>query len=134
MRAKEFRYEVAIEDGGRMLANGSSPLEAGGEWSADHLVVAALLRCSLESLGYHAQRAGFEVSGRGEGAARVTKRESDGRYAIVDIEARLEVAIEPDPGEEPVRELLAKAERDCFVGASLSATPRYAWRVNGLDV
>jgi len=28
-------------------------------------------------------------------------------------------------------ELLARAQRDCFVGASLTARPRYEWRVNG---
>lgn len=134
VRAKEFRYEASIDDGGRMLADGSSPLMPGDAWSADHLVVAALLRCSLESLAYHALRAGLEASGRGEGFARVTKRESDGRFAIVELEARLEVALEPDPGDERTRELLAKAERDCFVSASLTAPTRYLWRVNGRDV
>jgi organic hydroperoxide reductase OsmC/OhrA len=133
VHAKEFRYEASIDDGGRMFADGTAPLEPGAAWSADHLVVAALLRCSLESLAYHAARAGLESSGRGDGFARVTKRESDGRFAIVEVEARLEVALEPDPGEERTRELLVKAERDCFVGASLSAQPRYAWRVNGRD-
>ena len=31
------------------------------------------------------------------------------------------------------RGLLAKAERDCFVGASLVAPTNYAWRINGRD-
>ena len=30
--------------------------------------------------------------------------------------------------------LLEKAERDCFVGASLTARPRYTWLVNGREV
>ena len=34
-----------------------------------------------------------------------------------------------DPAE--LAALLAKAERDCFVGASLKPSPRYRWRVNG---
>jgi organic hydroperoxide reductase OsmC/OhrA len=134
VRAKEFRYDASIEDGGRMFADGTAPLEPGAAWTADHLLVAALLRCSLESLSYHAARAGLESSGRGDGFARVTKRESDGRFAIVEVEARLDVALEPDPGDDRTRELLLKAERDCFVGASLTAQPRYAWRVNGRDV
>jgi organic hydroperoxide reductase OsmC/OhrA len=134
VRAKEFRYKASIDEGGRMLADGSSPLEPGAAWTADHLVVAAVLRCSLESLEYHASRAGLETSGRGDGFARVTRRESDGRFAIVELEAHLEVVLEPDPGDERTRELLAKAERDCFVGASLTVSPRYGWRINGREV
>ena len=134
VRAKEFRYDVKLEEGGRMLADGAAPLEAPDEWSGDHFVVAGLLECSLESLRYHARRAGIESSGRGDGHARVTLRESDERYAIVEIEVRLEVALEPDPGEDGASELLMKAERDCFVGASLTVTPRYEWRVNGREL
>ena len=33
--------------------------------------------------------------------------------------------------EETLRELLSKAERDCFIGASLAVKPTYRWRVNG---
>jgi hypothetical protein len=39
------------------------------------------------------------------------------------------VAFEPKPDETAVAELLAKGERDCFVGASLTARPSYTWRV-----
>ena len=28
-----------------------------------------------------------------------------------------------------IAELLAKAERDCFIGASLTVTPAHTWRV-----
>ena len=61
----------------------------------------------------------------------MTKRETDGRYALVEINAALEVAVEPDPGDDAVADLLAKAERDCFVGASLTVAPDYTWTVNG---
>ena len=33
------------------------------------------------------------------------------------------------PGEDELAELLAKAERDCFIGASLTSKPRYSWSV-----
>jgi hypothetical protein len=62
----------------------------------------------------------------------ITKRESDERYAFVEIEVELDVALEPAP--DNVRELLARAERDCFVGASLTVTPDYRWTVNGENV
>jgi hypothetical protein len=64
----------------------------------------------------------------------VTKRDEDGRYAFVEVDCRLEVELDPLPDEDGVAELLALAERDCFIGASLTATPRYEWRVNGQDV
>jgi len=42
--------------------------------------------------------------------------------------------LEPEPSAEELRALVAKAERDCFVGASLTVKPAYRWRVNGADV
>ena len=63
----------------------------------------------------------------GSGRALVTQRESDGRYAIVEIEVELEIALEPQPGEDELAALLAKAERDCFIGASLTVKPTYRW-------
>ena len=81
-------------------------------------------RCTLQSLRYHADRAGLEASGRGEGRALVTKREEDERYAVVEIVVSYDIALESDPGDDAVAELLAKAERDCFVGASLDRRAR----------
>jgi organic hydroperoxide reductase OsmC/OhrA len=129
--AKEFTYDVRLEDGGVMLADGEGAIDAPGAWKPDHFLVAALLTCTLESLAYHAERAGLEASGRGEGHARVTKRQADGRYAVVEIAASYEIALEPDPGDAGTAALLFKAERDCFVGASLTAEPEYRWNVNG---
>ena len=62
----------------------------------------------------------------------MTRRDEDERYAFVEITAELDVELEPQPDD--VAELLAKAERDCFVGASLTAKPSYRWRVNGTAV
>ena len=134
MHAKEFTYDVRLEDGGTMLADGEGMLEAPESWKPDHFLVAALLRCTLQSLRYHAERAELQASGRGEGRALVTKREADERYAVVDIAVSYEIAVEPDPGDERIAELLLKAERDCFVGASLTVEPDYRWNVNGRAV
>ena len=43
-----------------------------------------------------------------------------------------DVTLEPRP--QSLRELVAKAERDCFIGASLTARPRYHWTVNGEEL
>jgi hypothetical protein len=71
------------------------------------------------------------VRGGAVAEAVVTKREEDGRYALVEVECGLDVELEPLPEGEALAELLALAERDCFIGASLTAPPRYEWRVNG---
>jgi hypothetical protein len=73
-----------------------------------------------------------ESGGGAEARGEVTQRTTDGRYAFVRVRVDLDVRLDPPP--DNVRELLSKAERDCFVGASLTARPRYRWTVNGEEV
>jgi uncharacterized OsmC-like protein len=128
VRAKEFRYAVDLAEGGDLRTEDGTPLGNTPDWTPEHLVLAALIRCSLKSLAYHAKRAGIEVDGA-SGSARgvVTKPEGADRYLIVESDIDLDVRLEPPPGEDELAELLAKAERDCFVGASLTAKPTYRW-------
>jgi organic hydroperoxide reductase OsmC/OhrA len=127
-RPKVFEYAVEVDRGGRMTVPGGAQLEPGEGWSPDHLLLAALVRCSIDSLTYHARRAGHDVSASGSAHATVTRRESDGRYAITAAEVRIDAQLRPR-ATEPA-ELAAKAERDCFVGASLTIAPRYEWHVS----
>ena len=74
-----------------------------------------------------------DLSASASASGVVTKREEDERYAFVEIDCRLEVELERElPGDE-LHALVTKSERDCFVGASLTAKPSYRWRVNGSD-
>ena len=125
-RARVFGYEVAYDGTAVATAEGTS-VAVPESWSPEHLVLAAVLDCSLTSLRYHARKEGIAVSGSGKASATVTRREEDGRFAFVEIEACFDVHLEPAPADE--RALLAKAERDCFVGASLTAPPNYTWNV-----
>jgi uncharacterized OsmC-like protein len=130
VEAKEFRYAVSLDEGGSLRAEDGTPLAADPAWSPEHLLLAALVRCSLKSLGYHARRAHIEVSdAHGFGRALFTKRENDERYAAVELDVDLAVRLTPKPGEDELAELLAKAERDCFIGASLTTKPAYRWTV-----
>jgi len=129
--ARRFEYAASLDREGRLRAGDGPTLEPGEEWSAEHLVLAGLMRCTLTSLAFHAERRSISVRGGAVAEAVVTKREEDGRYAIVEVECGLDVELEPLPEGEALAELLALAERDCFVGASLTAPPRYEWRVNG---
>ena len=134
IRAKRLTFEVMVDRAGRAGAEGSPSLELPPEWEAEHLLLAGLVRCSLTSLAYHVRQTGGDAVGSGEARGVITRRDSDGRYAFVEIEARLDVEIEPAPEGAALAELLGNAERDCFIAASLTTGPAYRWRVNGADV
>ena len=128
---RRFTYTAAVDRDGRLLADGGAPLQPDDGWSPEHLVLAGLLRCTLKSLAFHAGRASVHVEGSAAADGVVTKRETDDRYAFVEVECGLDVELEPLPEGAQLSQLLELAERDCFVGASLTAKPRYEWRVNG---
>jgi uncharacterized OsmC-like protein len=131
--AKTFSYGVTLDaEGGARSDEGGPVHEAHEAWSPEHLVLTGLARCTLTSLRYHAKRLDVRVDGSAEAHGTVTQRETDGRYAFVRIKVELDVTLDPTPTN--VRELLSKAERDCFVGASLTVKPRYRWTVNGQEV
>ena len=129
--AKRFEYAVEVDRAGRLSTEGASALLLEEAWTPDHLLLAALARCTIESAAYHARRAGGDLVASAAASGLVTKREEDGRYAFVQIECTIDVELEPVPSGEELVALLAKAERDCFVGASLTVKPDYRWRVNG---
>lgn len=129
-RAKRLEFAIELDAEGRLVA-GHEPLEPPAGWTAEHLLLAALTRCSLTSLRYHARRVSLTVEATATAKGIVTKRSSDERYAFVELEVDIDARIEPDPGSDATRELVAKAERDCFIGASLTAPPAYTWRVGG---
>jgi organic hydroperoxide reductase OsmC/OhrA len=129
--AREFRYTIELAESGTLSTENGASLDPADAWTPEHLLLAALARCSLDSLRHHARRAGSELAAAaGSAGALVTKRESDGRYAVVEAELTLDVRLEPLPDGHALAELLAKAERDCFVGASLAAKPSYTWNVS----
>jgi len=127
-RAKRLDFAVSLDRDGRATAGGTT-IAVPETWEAEHLVLAGLARCSLTSLRYHARRAGIAVGAEATARGEVTRREEDGCYAFVEIECSFDVMLEPKPDDSAVNELLAKAERDCFVGNSLRPEPAYVWNV-----
>jgi organic hydroperoxide reductase OsmC/OhrA len=131
--ARTFTYAVSVDrDWSARSQEGGASIASEEAWTPEHLVLAGLARCTLTSLRHHAQRAGLELTSSAAATGTVTKRDSDDRYAFVEIAVELDITLEPAP--ENVRELLARAERDCFVGASLTVEPDYRWLVNGEEV
>jgi uncharacterized OsmC-like protein len=127
-QAKRFEYRASLDRAGHALAEDGSPLDLTAAWTPEHLVLAGLVACSIKSLKYHARRAEIQVAAGGSAHATVAQREEDGRFAMVEVDVRIEADLDPAP--ESLDELLAKAERDCFIGASLTVKPRYEWVVN----
>jgi len=130
-RPKTLTYEAHVTRDARVEAEGCDPLVLGPHWQAEHLLLAGLVRCSITSLEYHVRRIGGSVEASGFARGSITKRPADGRYAFVEIECEIEAELTPPFGGGELRELLAKAEHDCFLGASLTISPRYRWTVNG---
>jgi organic hydroperoxide reductase OsmC/OhrA len=135
VEAKKLRYGVDLTAGGELTDENGVGLDVPPEWTAEHLLLAALARCSLESLRYHARRMDVEIrSASASARTLVTRRETDRRYALVATEVELAVRLESEPDHDGLTTLLAAAERDCFVGSSLTAEPRYGWTVNGRTI
>ena len=120
---KRLDYSVSERSG--------TPAHAEPDWTAEHLLLAALARCSLSSLEYYAKRANVRVSGTADADGVVTRRDSDERYAFVETRVALDIEVEQALDGEELAKLLDSAEYGCFIGASLTATPTYEWRVNG---
>jgi organic hydroperoxide reductase OsmC/OhrA len=126
--AKVLEYAVDVDSAGRMTIPGGGQFVPPEGWSADHLLLAALVRCSIDSFAYHARRAGHDVAASGEARGKITKSGDDGRYRFVEIDVSINAQL--TPRMNAVGDLVAKAERDCFVGASLTLKPEYVWHVS----
>ncbi|HVU78028.1 MAG TPA: OsmC family protein [Gaiellaceae bacterium] len=126
--SKTLEYAVEVDGGGRMTIPGGGQLVPPEGWSADHLLLAALVRCSIDSLAYHARRAGHEVTASGSAHGTVKRSGDDNRYRFVEIGVRIDAQLEPRTNGAD--DLIVKAERDCFVGASLTVKPEYEWHVS----
>jgi uncharacterized OsmC-like protein len=134
-RPRVLQFGVSV-DRGRVASSalGGTRLRPEPEWWAEHLVLAGLLRCTLTSLDYSARRAGVTATGSGRAHGKVTKREDDGLYALVEIETQFDIELDPLPDGEATKELLRHTERGCFVSNSLTARPRHRWVVNGHEI
>ncbi len=130
--ARVLEFDVTVDrDRTARSGRGGSAILVDDAWSAEHLVLVGLVRCTLASLDYSAERAGLQVAASGRAQGVVTKRADDGRYAFVRIDAHFELELDPADAADVVRDLVARAEQGCFVGNSLIARPSYHWKVNG---
>jgi organic hydroperoxide reductase OsmC/OhrA len=132
IRAKHFEYWISLDEDGSLLAEGE-PVDL-REVSAEHLLLAALARCSISSLEYFAKQRDVAVTATAYAAGTITLRSEEDRYGFTNIDCRMEVELEGELDDDQLRKLIESAEWGCFVGASLDPAPRYKWRVNGRDL
>ena len=133
VRAKHFEYWISLDESGALSADGR-PVALEGDVTAEHLLLAALARCSISSLEHFAQQKEIAVRTSAYASGTVTQREEDGRYGFVNIDCKLDVQLDGELDDDVLRQLLQSAEWGCFIGASLKPSPRYTWRVNGRDI
>ena len=131
MAAMQFEYAVSVAPDGHALAENRSPAPRDLTWSPEHLLLESLVRCSIQSLSFHADRAGVTVAASGDAGGVVERPKGEKRMRLAEIFCDLAVDLEPLPDAATVEQLLADAEHDCFVGATLKPAIRYRWRVNG---
>lgn len=130
-RARVFTYDVSLDTAWQASSGkgGSDIPNEEDAWTPEHLLLAGLARCVLTSFRYHARRAGLEPRSSASAHGVVTRRESDGRFALVEVDVAIDVQLDTVP--EEIGEVISNGERDCFVGASLTVKPSYRWFVNG---
>ena len=141
--AKSFQYEVGVAWDGRRastLTTAGRPSILSGppadfpdgeadRWSPEHLLLAGLASCTMISFLAHAEHKGVEVADySAEIGGTVMRRVEDGRYAFVHIHQRPRVTVAAGQAEQ-ARELIGKAERDCFISASVTAEVQNDWEI-----
>ena len=128
VRPKLRSYAIQVDSEGQLTQEEDGMLSFDGRWTPEHLVLAALASCVVTSLAYQARRAGLTYSASG-GASGVVGPRDDGTWGFREIECSLDVDLDRVP--DLLEALLTRAERGCFVGASLVPKPQYHWTVNG---
>jgi uncharacterized OsmC-like protein len=133
--AKRLVYRVHVDrEKSAFTDTGAPAIGAGEGWSAEHLVLAGLCKCTVTSLAFQAKRLALHATAEARAHGVVTRREEDDRYAFVEIDVELDVVLDPPLAGEELRALLGKAEWGCFVGASLTPPPTYRWIVAGEEI
>jgi organic hydroperoxide reductase OsmC/OhrA len=131
VKPKLLHFETTLHADGRASVENGEPHALGGEWTAEHLVLAGLAKCSLTSLAHFARQRGAAAEGDVRTDGTITRRE-DGSWGFVEIACVMDVTVEPEPDD--LAGLLDSAEWGCFISSSLRPKPVYSWRVNGREI
>ena len=126
-------YRVDLSRDGTLTTDRGRSLVIPPAWTPEHLVLAALVRCTLLALEFHARKQSTAVAMSAKADGHVNRRD-DGSWGFVHIACALDVTLDPELPPPELAGLIARTEEGCFVGASLVPHPTYRWRVNGVDI
>jgi organic hydroperoxide reductase OsmC/OhrA len=141
---KSFQYDVEVAWDGRRASTlrttgrpsilsgppADFPMGEDDRWSPEHLFLGSLASSTMISFLAHAEHKGVDVLEYGsEIGGTVMRRVEDGRYAFVHVHQRPRVVVAAGQAEQ-ARELIGKAERDCFISASTSAEIQNDWDIS----
>jgi peroxiredoxin-like protein len=132
--ATSYQYQIDLEwtgeRSGQLAAEGLRSLPVApppefkgpvGQWTPEHLLVAAMASCFMTTFLAIAEISKLNViSFRMESVGRLEKLPEEG-YRFTEITLAPEVGVTP-VDEERARKLLEKAEKNCLISKSLRAT------------
>jgi organic hydroperoxide reductase OsmC/OhrA len=104
----------------------SAPVEfggPGGQWTPEHMMVAAAESCTLLTFFAYARRRGVKVVSYESSAKATLGRDEDGLTRFTQLVVRPVVRVEDAESATAARELLEGIAEKCFIGASLRHEP-----------
>jgi organic hydroperoxide reductase OsmC/OhrA len=143
--SKFFTYQAElIWKGGRtaVVTSGDLPeltvvppeaFAGGGDdhWSPEHLFLASLESCTMLSFLAHCAHNDLDVEEYSSAATgSLQRRADDQRYAFTHVAVKVHARMAAGQAEA-ARGLTGKAERDCFITASTTATVETDWQITG---
>lgn len=123
---------AAVDEAGKLHADGAHSLSADTGWTPEHLLLAALARRAVMSLRRLAAADGRQVHGRATASADLGG--SAAAPSLDAVRVGLDVEIAPPPGADDLAALLRAAERDTGWAVPLALPVRFSWRVNDARV
>jgi organic hydroperoxide reductase OsmC/OhrA len=100
-------------------------------WSPEHLYLASLESCTMLSFLAHCAHNDLDVEEYSSDATgSLERRGGDQRYAFTHVAMVVRARMAAGQAEA-ARGLTGKAERDCFISASTSATVETDWQITG---
>jgi organic hydroperoxide reductase OsmC/OhrA len=110
---------------------GDFPGGGDADWSPEHLFLASVQSCTMLSfLAHCAHRAIGVRAYRSSAHGEVSRGEDGGRYAFQRVMMSVMARVE-DGRVDDARALTDRAERDCFISASITAEVDTDWRIIG---
>src|SRR5262245_38321827 len=102
VRPKLRHYAIAVARDGEPTQEEGDALTWTGRWTPEHLVLAALARCTIIALGYHARRESLTVEAEATVNGVVGPRD-DGSWGFLEIDCTIDTTIDPAPSADRVQ-------------------------------